>query len=419
MKPNIIIVISDALRPKDLSLYGSDKSLDGNLREIASESLVFEKNFSASNASDPSVTSIFSGQYPTVSGFVHQHPFTKDDEIKKLSKNKFWLPIYLKNNGYFTFSATPLHLWFKKGFDYYMERDNLKGKKGFLNSAIIKKVLLNLPYGGYKFGKKLFKTRASPHFYSAKEVMDLSISKINESTSPFFLFMHLTDTHYPYASVENKKVENKKTLGEIIKNLKYPLQKDYLKKRFYDISADSMDEIEHKKDESIKYVDVQVNRLVLFLKERKIWENTIFIFLSDHGDNFGEHSNYLCRGGLYDSSIQTPLIIHLPGIEPKRFNGITSTVDIAPTIADFLNNEKINTSGKSLIPLIKQKKIAKREIISVDGFCDNRIATRTLTKKTIVSTKGNCYICGAIHGTEKEIYDLKNDPEEINNLATE
>ena len=84
MKPNIVIIISDALRPKDLSLYGYSVENDRNIKKIASDSVVFENNFSASNASDPSLTSIFSGQYPTTNGFIHQHPFMKEEETNQV-----------------------------------------------------------------------------------------------------------------------------------------------------------------------------------------------------------------------------------------------------------------------------------------------------------------------------------------------
>jgi len=83
-KPNIIILISDALRPRDLSLYGYNIETDPNIKKIASESLIFCKNFSASNASDPSVNSILTGKYPANNGIIHQHPNMKDEEIEKL-----------------------------------------------------------------------------------------------------------------------------------------------------------------------------------------------------------------------------------------------------------------------------------------------------------------------------------------------
>jgi len=416
-KPNIVIIISDALRTKDLSLYGYFIETDKNIKKIASESIVFRSNFSASNASDPSLTSIFSGKYPKTSGFIHQQPFIKKEEIDQLRKNKFWLPIYLKDLGYSTISATPLYSWFKKGFDYYMERDDKKGKKRILNIPFIKKILLLLPHWAYSLGKKIVKTRASPHFYSAEKVVDLAISKINEKKEPFFLFMHFVDTHYPYPSASNSKEVGKNTINKILEEIKYPSQKEYIKKRFFDISASSIEEIKNKRDESIIYVDKQIGRLYLFLKKRKLWDKTIFIILSDHGDNFGEHSIFFCRGGLYDSSTHVPLIMHLPKFPSKKINELTQNIDIFPTIVELLGERRIKMDGNSLIDLIKTGKPIRKKILLSDGFCDNRFAIRTKTKKLILTENGKCYLCGAFHGEKKEEYNLKEDPEELNNLS--
>ena len=82
MRPDIVLIISDAVRARDLSLYGNIKETDKYLKKIASESVTFNLNFSASNASDPSVTSLFSGKYPLTSGFIHQHPFEKINKRK-------------------------------------------------------------------------------------------------------------------------------------------------------------------------------------------------------------------------------------------------------------------------------------------------------------------------------------------------
>lgn len=420
MKPNIVMIISDALRPKDLSLYGYNKETDPNIKKIASESIVFEKNFSASNASNPSLTSIFSGQYPTTHGFIHQHPFTKKEEIDKLRKNKFWLPIYLKKSGYATISATPLYLWFKKGFDYYMDRESkeVRGNK-FLNIPIIKRILLALPGWAYSFGKKLIKVRASPHFYPSNEVIDLAISKIKETKKPFFLFMHFVDTHYPYPAIKKKKINGNTSIKKILGEIDYPLQKEYIKKRFCDTSASCLEEIKKKRDESIIYADEQIGRLYSFLKKIKLWDNTIFIILSDHGDNFGEHKIYFCRGGLYDPSVHVPLIMHLPNIKAKKIDALTQSIDIAPTILEILGEKKIKRDGKSLIRLIKTGKKIRDYVLLNDGFCENRGAIRTETRKLIISDESKCYLCGAVHGKGKEEYDLEKDPDEEKNIYFE
>ncbi len=421
-RPNIVMIIIDALRPRDLSLYGRFKEVDKNLKRIASESIVFEKNFAASNASHVSLTGIFSGQYPTTNGFVHQMPRTEKEEIDKLRKNKFWLPIYLQEMGYETISTTPQQIWFKKGFDYY-KKEEMKGKSKYLRGDVVRRILLSLPNWVYRLGKKMVKARGSQMFSSAKEVMDLSIGKIEESEKPFFLFMHLLDTHCPYAGVETKKIKGEKTVKKILEGIESPSQKEYIKKRFYDCSANCLEQIRQKLDDSIIHVDEQIGRLVSFLKTKGLWDNTVFIILSDHGDTLGEHKNYFCRGGLYDVSIHVPLIMHIPGFKSGRVRELTSSIDIAPSILDFLGVDGKKMDGKSLMPLIKEGKKIRDEIISVDGFCGDRIAVRTLNKKLVVSENGKCYLCGDLHllrqDENKEEFDLDEDVDELKNVYSE
>ena len=83
---------------------------------------------------------------------------------------------------------------------------------------------------------------------------------------------------------------------------------------------------------------------------------------------------------------------------------------------DFIGTNR-NIDGKSLLPLIKTNKKIHDKIFLIDGFCEKRTATRTKTKKTILSESGKCNICGAEHSSLKEVYDLKKDPEEWNNLS--
>lgn len=85
---NIVIIIVDALRPKNLSLFGYEKETDKNLRGIARESILFRKHFPCSNSTSPSLTSLFTGKYLSTHGILHQFPYTKQEEIGVLSYNK-------------------------------------------------------------------------------------------------------------------------------------------------------------------------------------------------------------------------------------------------------------------------------------------------------------------------------------------
>ena len=112
--------------------------------------------------------------------------------------------------------------------------------------------------------------------------------------------------------------------------------------------------------------------------------------------------------------------MHLPKTKPNIINQLTSSIDIAPTILDFINKEKIKADGKSLLPLIKTNKPIRNNIISVDGFCKDRTAIRTKNIKLIISNNPKCYLCGDDHTynqqDKKEEYDLEKDPEELNNI---
>jgi arylsulfatase A-like enzyme len=100
------------------------------------------------------------------------------------------------------------------------------------------------------------------------------------------------------------------------------------------------DLIKHRKLQAGYYglmseVDDNMGRLVRFLKKAGQWENTLFIFTSDHGEQMGDHWLY-GKAGFYDQSYHIPLIIHSPGNQPGVCEEFTEHVDIFPTLMDLL-----------------------------------------------------------------------------------
>ncbi len=128
----------DAFRPKNLSLYGYKKETDKNIKKIAKESFVFNQFFSSSNATAPSLTSLFTGKFPSNSGIIHQFPYTSSEEILKFSETNIWFPSILQKEGYETIAVDWIGSWFERGFNFYKERDKEKqNSKKFLNSPFI------------------------------------------------------------------------------------------------------------------------------------------------------------------------------------------------------------------------------------------------------------------------------------------
>jgi len=415
--PNIIFIVIDALRPKNLSMYDYKKETDKNLKKIAKENLFFKDFYSASNSTAPSLNSIFTGLYPPNHGILHQFPYTSDEEIDNMDKQvKFWLPSYLKEKGYETMAVDWIGLWFKKGFDYYEEKETKKGKS-FLNTPIIKKILLNLPAWAYKLGKKMIKTRSSEQFSPAIDTANLGISKIKEAKKPFFLFMHFWDTHFPYPTTKYKAREDESDIEETLKKIKENNQKEYFKKRAADINLNSTKDMENKYDTAIKNIDSAVGKIYSFLKNEKMLDNTIIVIQGDHGDSVNEHGIFFEHSGLYDVSIHVPLIVHIPGVQPKEVRGLAENVDVIPTILEFLkDNPGVDFDGRSLWPLINGGEKVRDKILSWDGLSHEIRSIRTENRKLIIAKDPTCHLCKSRHHQDKEEYDLENDKDELNNV---
>jgi arylsulfatase A-like enzyme len=406
----------DAVRPKNLSLFGYSKETDKNIKRIAKQGIVFTNHFSVSNSTIPSITALFSGKYPNNNGIIRQIPYTRPEEIQKIKKSKFSLPNYLRNKGYNTIGIDWIGLWLRKGFNYYEEKKEAKRKK-ILNIPFIKKILLGLPNWAYKLGKKVTKVRASAPFSNAEKSLDLAIDQIKKSKKPFFVFVHLWDTHFPFPTIKNHRSSGKNDIKELLKGIKNENQKDYLKKRIADINLYSIGEIQDKYDLAMKYVDDQIGRFYDFLEKSKKLENTILIITSDHGCRFSNRGIHICGQGLYDEVVHVPLIIRWPKIKGKKINELVQNVDITASILDYLGaKEKID--GISFLQLIKggKSKKLRDKVFLFDALAEESKAIRTDNKKLILSEDNKCFMCKSGHLKEIEEYDLEKDPEEKKNI---
>jgi arylsulfatase A-like enzyme len=386
---NIIILLIDALRPKNLSLFGYNKETDKNIKEIAKNNLLFRQHFSTSNATAPALTSILTAQYPINHGIIHQLPYTKQEEMDKVEKVTFWFPNYLKNKGYETICIDWVGFWLKKDFDFYGEKDENQNEL----------------------------TEKQSLFISAKDTIDLAISRIKKSKKPFFLFTHFWDTHFPFPNTAYESNGTKEDKDKMLASIQNESQKEYLRKRIQNTNLYTIQDMVDKYDLAIKDIDYEIGRLYNFLKEQNLWEDTIFFVLGDHGDNLTSHDIYFSHAGLYDDSIHVPMIIHLPGLGKQEINKFSQHVDIIPTILDYLKFD-INTNfdGTSLLPLIKNNITVREKIFAFDGLCNDIKAVRTKNRKLIIAKDNFCNLCKASHHEPIEEYDLENDPEETKNI---
>ena len=202
----------------------------------------------------------------------------------------------------------------------------------------------------------------------------------NHKDKNFFLWVHYFDPHAPYEPPP-------------------PFSEQYRGREY---------------EGEIAYTDQQIGQLLAKLKSLGLTDDTIIILTADHGESLGEHQEKTHGIFIYDSTLRVPLIFYNPKILPKsrKISELTCLSDVFPTILDILNipyqGEKIQ--GRSLKELIfKGKTLGDREIYieSIAALLD-----RNWAPLQGLIDKNWKYI----EAPQPELYDLSNDPQELNNM---
>jgi len=383
-RPNIILVTLDALRPDHLGCYGYPRNTSPNIDKLAGEGIIFDNAISHSTHTAPAMTSILTGLYPD-----RARVFEFGD---KIFGKDFTLSCLLKNNGYATaFFSSHVSIASIKGFDdsfdtfysiwtFRQDKNNKSLKVTEINNRITQWLKLN-------------------------------------RNKKFFLWVHYLEPHYPM----NPPVHYKNMFaGNYSANaaIRVPVSKDpafgfggiplmlaetngYRQDLNYYINL---------YDAAIRYADDCIGDLIDELKNLGLDRKTIVIISSDHGESLGEHGEYFTHGfNLYDELIKVPLVVRFCSFEPasKRIDTQVGLVDLMPTILELTGTkEPLGIEGRSLMPSIRgDSSCSDRYLL---GFtATNKLAVRTNNWKLIYDQNSKQY----------ELYDLKNDPQELNNLV--
>lgn len=197
------------------------------------------------------------------------------------------------------------------------------------------------------------------------------------------------------------------------------------------VSKEEWEVVKSWYDGGIYYLDYHLGQLVDFLQHKGIFENTLLIILSDHGDNFGEHGLAGHQFCLYDSLLHVPLIMVYPDVVPdgRRISSLVSLIDIFPTILGIasIKTHHNHIQGVSLYPFENRRFhdfICAECGESMTDVETDDMQFEQLRPKLKVYDKGSkClrtesykYILSA--DQNEELYDIQNDPFEKVNIAS-
>ncbi len=397
---NVLVFLVDTLRADHCGVYGYERETTPNLDRFAETGTVFENMISVSPWTRPAVASLLSGTFGSTHG-AETITDTMRSEVPRIAD-------ILKQEGYSTYA--------------------------FAHNANVH------PYwgiGGEFFNYGLF----------GKDEEDKNVMAAVERTLPalkgekWFMYVHLLDPHHayrpptvlfgPYAGEGPETYTDKilhRMLGEDVRyrnmatnNFGFSAREfeearaatagtDYVPDSLEDLVRESKDFY----DSEIVVSDTYFQRVLDLLDASGQLDNTLIVFLSDHGEEFFEHGNSLHGKTLYDEVVRVPLVIRAPGGNKSvnRVDSVVQTVDVAPTILELLGLDVPEAmEGVSLVPLL-----------SGDSL-EERVAYMSLIQRS--EPRKN--LSAAIHGDSKVIvdhltdtyawYDLASDPLESSPLA--
>lgn len=401
-RPNVLLVVVDAVRARNLGCYGHSRPTSPNIDDLARKGILFEDAYSCTNVTDASLTTISSGKYPLSHGILRHGQRVKKENIRKLSKRGIrFLRQILRAKGYTTLAVDWLGRWHRRGYDYY---------SGFISyikpiSFPFRKVDRSLILLSRRYAR-LKKSSSIDEAHLVTAQAKSLISKYRNRD--FFLFVHYWDTHAPYAPPKNfyRKIGDQDA-GRIIKGIVNPMSWREREWRTQEQIA--------RYDAAIRYVDHEIGKLVEYLETQGILDQTLIILTADHGESFTEHGLVFTHLGLYDVTIHVPLIMRHPMFpRNKRIKGFIQHFDILPTVLDFLGIKYEDYDGKSAMPLIYGETDQLRSAVyAEEAQFDRKSAIRTSDYKYIRA------LSQVYRGPKEELYDLKEDPEETQNIVEE
>lgn len=167
----------------------------------------------------------------------------------------------------------------------------------------------------------------------------------------------------------------------------------------------------------VELIDDQVGRMIHALEETGQIENTIVVFMSDHGEMLGDHGLYLKGPHFYEQAVHVPLTMQWPGnfSEGLRSDALVELVDLVPTFCDAAKIPiEPQIQGKSFIEICRGE--ATPDLHRDHVYCEYTNSwTHHRSYGTMLRTKTHKIV--VYHGTDEgELYDLQNDPDEFHNL---
>ncbi|MDD3925176.1 MAG: sulfatase-like hydrolase/transferase [bacterium] len=438
-RPNILVIMADQMRGDTMGCAGHPMVETPNLDYLAKSGVIFRNAYTPDPVCVPARATLTTGCYPhKCTGIKNNGGAIFEDQAK--------IAQFFSDNGYISYAGGKLHYVpysapgeprLLHGFDFaslaesgrilsvYDPQGRKRGVEDYHD------YLKRAGWGGYSrahgIGNNDIHPAPSPlpeeHYVDAwvcSSALDYLDNHLRDhSDKPFFSFVSFPKPHAPYdpprpydAMYSPREVPV--PLRQTDRYSRTPAKYEEMKTHGWDLfSAETYLNARAHYYGQVTFQDKQVGRLLDYLREKDMLENTIVIYTADHGDMLGDFG-FFAKSCFYRGSVNIPLIVSWPGHvrENCSSDALVGLQDVLPTLSSLAGLDLgRETDGMDLSPLLRGDGFTEREyIISYYGD-DPRQAY-------MIAGKKYKYIYSQINGVE-ELYDLENDPEELRNIAFE
>ena len=395
-RPNIIMYLVDTLRRDHLGCYGYTRPVSPNIDALAADSVLFETAVAQAPYTWASIASLMTGLgVPT-----HRITRLKDS----LPREAITLAEFL-------------------------------GAAGYKSTAVITNPALKQAGVGQGFASITFVRDVDVPQRLRQWLADRS------DEPPFFLYVHTGEPHDPYDAPDRFRRSFAGALREpdltpeqaaLLRNISSKREGkpspsatkpgsrawlDALLVEELEATQERVYDMVSLYDAGVAQADERFGLLLEELKKRKLYEDALIIFLSDHGEELYDHGSWAHGKTLYSEVLNIPLIVKLPsstGLKGERRRHVAQHIDVVPTILDYLGMEKPkHLEGMSLLPAVflKQENRQTRRIFSyaADGFEAGASVVDFPWK----------FIWNSVSGPNEQLFNMETDPREKADLSSE
>jgi arylsulfatase A-like enzyme len=444
-KPNVLVLVFDALSATNMSLYGYPRNTTPNLARFAERSTVYNRHYADGPFTTPGTASLLTGALPWSHRALELYGTVTEP--------------YLQNNFFHTFKAAGYHCYaythnllaytvlsqFNKDVELKLPRDLALSDEEYSDWAfpndydvaftsermmrrgetigpgsLFLSVLDHLRLGNetarlqQEYRKEYpGAVPNAPRFYFLLETgIDWLQRALQTWPQPFMAYVHFKPPHAPYAPRADF-VGRFDDGWEPVAKKPHPLGGPHGQK--------FLNEKRRAYDEFVAFADSEFGRLLNSMEGSGVLDKTYVVFTSDHGENFERGwTGHFAKPLLFEPGIRVPLIISQPGNKQRQdVNALTVAVDLLPTLARVAGTQPPPLCEGSILPTFDGSEVKSDRSIYVSGAKSNA-KFAPLTRLTVTLIKGDhkliYYLGYNGYDNRYELYNLKEDPEELKDL---